>query len=956
LFRRTGGDLAHTAVVFPNKRASLFFNEHLAQQSEQPIWSPAYLSISDLYRGLSTWEVGDPVKLVCELYKVFVRHTRSTESLDDFYHWGEMLMADFDDADKNLADTDALFANLKDLKDIAGDYSFLDPEQERAIQEFFTHFSIERRTELKERFISMWDALGPIYKDFREVLQAQGIAYEGMLYRDVIARLDPDVMPYERYVFVGFNVLNRVEQELFGKLQRAGKALFYWDYDRFYLNTEGDRPHEAGEFIRRNLRQFGNALPAEVFDVMNLPKEVTYIAAPTENAQARYLPEWLRTHITPREKETAVVLCNEGLLQPVLHAIPEEVEHVNVTMGFPIQQTPVYSFIDAIAQLHIHGYDEHTGRYGIKEVMNLLKHPYTLRLTPHAARLQHELTRANRFFPLPSELCADEFLTILFRPLLDGNKELCMRMTDALGMVAKMYRGQTTDDEEEESEAVHDAFEQLYRESLFRAYTTVNRFYSLIDEGTLDVRPDTFYRLMQRVMGADSIPFHGEPAIGLQVMGVLETRCLDFRHVVMLSVNEGQLPKGINDASFIPYNLRKAFGLTTFEHKIAVFAYYFYRLVQRAEKVTMIYNTSTDGLNRGEWSRFMLQLLVDWPYPIRRRYLESGQSPLGTQTVVLAKTPDVMRRMQARYDVRVNPEAKLSPTALNTYMDCPVKFFYRYVAGLRVPDEVNAEIDGATFGTLFHKAAENVYRDLTARGRVVNHDDLEALLKDDVRLQAYVDDAFRSEFFHITADERPEYNGRQLINAAVIARYLRQLLQHDLRRTPFTYMAAEKEVTEDVTVHTPKGDLLTRIGGTIDRIDAKDGTLRIVDYKTGGSPKKAPSVESLFTPSSTRSGYIFQTFLYASIISARLTDKGMKIAPSLLYIHHAASPDYSPVIEMGERGQKAPVDDFAALYEQEFRERLRVLLEEIFLPDVPFVQTEQEEKCAYCDFKALCGK
>jgi ATP-dependent helicase/DNAse subunit B len=439
-------------------------------------------------------------------------------------------------------------------------------------------------------------------------------------------------------------------------------------------------------------------------------------------------------------------------------------------------------------------------------------------------------------------------------------------------------------------------------------------------------------------------------------MGVLETRCLDFRHVVMLSVNEGQLPKGINDASFIPYNLRKAFGLTTFEHKIAVFAYYFYRLVQRAEKVTMIYNTSTDGLNRGEWSRFMLQLLVDWPYPIRRRYLESGQSPLGTQTVVLAKTPDVMRRMQARYDVRVNPEAKLSPTALNTYMDCPVKFFYRYVAGLRVPDEVNAEIDGATFGTLFHKAAENVYRDLTARGRVVNHDDLEALLKDDVRLQTYVDDAFRSEFFHIAADERPEYNGRQLINAAVIARYLRQLLQHDLRRTPFTYMAAEKEVAEDVTVHTPKGDLLTRIGGTIDRIDAKDGTLRIVDYKTGGSPKKAPSVESLFTPSSTRSGYIFQTFLYASIISARLTDKGMKIAPSLLYIHHAASPDYSPVIEMGERGQKAPVDDFAALYEQEFRERLRVLLEEIFLPDVPFVQTEQEEKCAYCDFKALCGK
>jgi RecB family exonuclease len=949
LFRRTGGELAHTAVVFPNKRASLFFNEHLANLSERPIWSPAYISISDLYRGLSSWEVGDPVKLVCELYKVFVRHTRSTESLDDFYHWSEMLMADFDDADKNLADTDALFANIKDLKDIANDYSFLDPEQEEAIQEFFTHFSIERRTELKERFISMWDALGPIYKDFRETLAAQGIAYEGMLYRDVITRLRPEELPYERYVFVGFNVLNRVEQELFTKLKDAGMALFYWDYDRFYLHADGRHPHEAGEFIRRNLRQFGNALPEECFDVMNQPKEVTYIAAPTENAQARYLPEWLRENVTLKEKETAVVLCNEGLLQPVLHAIPKEVEHVNVTMGFPIQQTPVYSFLDAIAQLHIHGYDEHTGRYKVDEVMNLLKHPYTLRLTPHARRLQHELTRANRFFPLPSELCADEFLTILFRPLLGGNKELCLRMTDALGIVARMYR----DNEDTTEEHV---FDPLYRESLFKAYTTVNRFYSLIEEGTLDVRPDTFCRLMQRVMSGDSIPFHGEPAIGLQVMGVLETRCLDFRHVVMLSVNEGQLPKGINDASFIPYNLRKAFGLTTFEHKIAVFAYYFYRLMQRAEKVTLIYNTSTDGLNRGEWSRFMLQLLVDWPHPIARRYLESGQSPLGTQPITITKTPEVMHRLQARYDLRVNPEAKFSPTALNAYMDCQVKFFYRYVAGLQVPDEVSSEIDSATFGSIFHKAAENIYRDLTARGRVVNHDDLEALVKDDIRLQAYVDDAFRSEFFHITPEERPEYNGRQLINAAVIVRYLRQLLQHDLRRTPFTYMAAEKKVAEDMTVHTPTGDVMTRVGGIIDRIDAKDGTLRIVDYKTGGTPKKAASVEALFTPSKDRSGYIFQTFLYASIISRRLKDKSLKIAPSLLYIHRAASSDYSPVIELGEYKSKAPVEDFAAQYEQEFRERLQALLEEIFLPDVPFVQTEQEDKCAYCDFKALCGK
>ena len=278
LYNRTQGDLAHTAVVFPNKRAGLFFNEHLAEQSDTPIWSPAYVSISELFRSLSTWEVGDPVKLVCELYKVFLHETQSKETLDDFYFWGEMLISDFDDADKNMVDTDNLFTNLQDLKNIMDDYTFLNNEQEEAIQQFFQNFSIEHRTVLKERFISMWDALGNIYKKFHEVLSSRGIAYEGMLYRHVIEHLDVEALPYERYVFIGFNVLNKVEQTLFKKLQEAGKAIFYWDYDEFYMsshsfvNADEPYPHEAGEFIRRNLRDFPSPLPAELFNTLARPK------------------------------------------------------------------------------------------------------------------------------------------------------------------------------------------------------------------------------------------------------------------------------------------------------------------------------------------------------------------------------------------------------------------------------------------------------------------------------------------------------------------------------------------------------------------------------------------------------------------------------------------------------------------------------------------------------------
>lgn len=948
LYKHTKGNLAHTAVVFPNKRAGLFFNEYLAQESDSPIWSPAYVSISELFRSLSPWEVGDPVKLVCELYKIFRRETQSTETLDDFYFWGEMLISDFDDADKNKVDTDKLFSNLQDLRNIMDDYTFIDDEQEEAIRQFFQNFSIERRTALKERFISLWDVLGNIYKGFRESLASQNIAYEGMMYRHVIEHLDVDKLPYEKYVFVGFNVLNKVEHTLFTQLKDAGKAVFYWDYDEFYMKENRQAvTHEAGEFIRRNLRDFPSPLSGELFKNLSKPKEVHYIASSTENAQARYLPQWIRNNLTTPEKETAVVLCNEALLQPVLHSLPAEIKHVNITMGFPLSQTPVYSFLIALLELHTHGFNFKSGRYTFQSVVTLLKHPYTRQLTGQAELLEKELTRNNRFYPLPGELGKDEFLTRLFTPL-SGNLNLCIRLSETLQQVAGIYQANTSGTEDT------DAFNQLYRESLFKAYTTINRFRTLIEEDELTVQSETFRRLLVKVLSATNIPFHGEPAIGMQVMGVLETRNLDFRHLVLLSVNEGQLPKSGGDSSFIPYNLRKAFGMTTIEHKIAVYAYYFYRLLQRAERITLIYNTSSDGLNRGEWSRFMLQFLIEWPHPITRQFLEAGQSPQGTSPITVEKTPDVMRRMQSLFDVRANPKAKFSPSALNYYLDCPLKFYYRYVAGLSAPDEVSAEIDSATFGSIFHYAAEHIYKDLTTHGKVINKEALETLLRNEVKLQDYVDTAFKKLFFNVPQNEKPEYNGVQLINSAVIARYLKQLLQNDLRYAPFTFIASEMEVDEPIDIQTPKGVIKSRIGGIIDRMDSKDGTLRIVDYKTGGDADTPPHVESLFIPDKKRSNYVFQTFLYAAIMCRK--QPTMKIAPALLYIHRAATETYSPVIQMGEpRKPKEAVEDFNK-YEKEYRERLQGLLEEIFNPEKSFTQTEIIEKCTYCDFKALCKR
>ena len=942
LYNRQEGNLVHTAVVFPNKRAGIFFNEYLAQQSEKPIWAPAYLSISELFGELSEMETADPVKLVCELYKIFKKETQSTETLDDFYFWGELLISDFDDADKNLVDTNRMFNNLQELKGMMDDYTFIDKEQEEAIQQFFQSFSIERRTALKERFISMWDVLGSIYTGFKKRLKEQNIAYEGMIYRDALENLDINALPYSTYVFVGFNVLNKVEHELFLRLQKAGKALFYWDYDEFYMNK---RHHEAGLFIKRNLKDLPSALPNQGSNTLNTPKEIRYIASPTENAQVRYLPEWIRKNLTEEEKETAVVLCNENLLQPVLHSLPDNLKHVNITMGFPLSQTPVYSFLNALLDLQVQGYNRKNGRFLYQQVMAVLKHPYTRQLTPETEKLEEDLSNNNRFYPLPSELARDEKLSKLFQPL-DGNHALTSYLLEALLEITRFYR---EDSETQEPEA----FNQLYRESLFKSYTTLNRFRTLIEDGDLNVQTETYRHLLTKVLSSTHIPFHGEPAIGMQVMGILETRNLDFRHIVLLSVNEGQFPKTGSDSSFIPYNLRKAFGMTTIEHKIAVYAYYFYRLIQRAEKVTLMYNNNSEGLNKGEWSRFMLQFLLEWPYPILQQTLQAGQSPQTRKAICLAKTPEVMERIHRVFDLAYNPKARFSPSVLNCYLDCKLRFYLKHIAGLQAPETVSAEIDSSTFGSIFHRTAEFIYNDLTRHGNLITKEAIETILKDDILLGNYVDRAFKELFFHIPMEERTEYNGTQLINSAVIGRYIKQLLHHDAQYAPFTFVGSEKSVSEDVSIHTSIGEVKTRIGGYIDRLDRKGDTLRIVDYKTGGKADTPPSIASLFIPDKKRSNYVFQTFLYAAIASKKLD---VKVAPSLLYIHRAASENYSPVICLKEpRKQEQPVLDFG-IYEAEFRERLQHLLEEIFNPEIPFSQTEIEEKCTYCDFKTFCRK
>ncbi len=922
LLERFGTNLSQLVVVFPGKRARLFLDQALVEASDAPVWTPAYRTISELFAEASPYTLCDIIESVCRLYRIYASHVPEPQTLDQFYNWGEILLSDFDDIDKQLVDAQSLFTNIRDLHAL-DDNSYITPEQEQALQSFFSNFSLEQNSQLKERFLQLWEHLPAIYADLNASMRSDGLLYEGALERDVISNLktksslsslcDED----KTYVFVGFNVLNAVEQALFDELQHRNQALFYWDYDTFYVNSTGTS-HEAGFFLRRNLERYGNALPPEYFDNFRKPKQFTFITTSSENAQARYLPQWLSEHLTPQGNHTAVVLCNEQLLQPVLHAIPSDGTPLNVTMGFPLADTPVYSFLLALTEMQAEGYDASLQRFRQPALRRVKAHPYT------------HLLEECRWLQVAGQGSA--LLTYL------------------QGLITEL--------------APHLKDDLIASESIFRAYTCVNRLIDLMSgsQPLLDVNAQTLTRLLRSVLRSETIPFHGEPAIGLQVMGVLETRALDFRNILMLSVGEGFLPKKVADSSFVPYYLREAFGLTTLHHKIAVYAYYFYRLIQRAEHVTFVYNESNAGTRQNEISRFLRQLLAETDFPIEHRVLQAASYAPGQEEIVIPKTPELMLRLRGFYDNHGRQDKDrryLSPSALNTYTSCPLKFYYRFVEGMRIEPDPADGLDAILFGEVFHKAAELLYRQLTSAGDVVRAQDLDPFLEmEGQRLEPFVRQAFREEFFH---DQPEEYRGILFIARRVINAYLLQLLRHDRRLAPFRILNLEARRSKTIIIHDMEIDL----GGIIDRLDLVPDdqvpggqAVRVVDYKTGGRPEAVSSLDQLFADSDQKAHYYFQTLLYASIVAEQ---QSLPVTPCLFYVHRSGAEDYSPKLRLGGQyiqdiSQPLTRDDTALTLKAAYWERLEQLILDIFNQDIPFTQTTRLTTCENCDFRHLCGR
>ena len=951
MLEKYGTDLSRLAVVFPNKRASLFFNDCLARLAGRPIWSPAYLTISELFRHHAQLQVADSIKLICDLHKCFVRETSINETLDHFYGWGQLLLTDFDDIDKNMADADKVFANLRDLHEL-DDVSYLTDDQKAIIRKFFSNFSEEQNTELKQRFLNLWSHFGDIYHAFNQTLRQQGLAYEGALYRQV-ATDETICFEHEQYLFVGFNLLQKVEQLLFRHLQEQQKARFYWDYDHYYM-----KDNEAGFYISQYLDKFSNELSNRNDDIyrnFQKPKQLTYISATTEDIQAHYMTQWLQANGRINAgKRTAVVLCDESLLPMAIHCLPDEVDKVNITTGYPLSQAPVSSMLMQLFALQTAGYVEKSDRFRLQYINKVLRHPYAQYISDRHQELYELLNTKHIYYPSREQLGLDDALVLLFSRL-EGDKTMqtCHWLMEMLRLIAERSRQTGTD------------ADPLHAESVFRVYTLLNRLYGLMEDGDLRIDLTTLYRLLGQLIQATSVPFHGEPAVGIQMMGVLETRNLDFDHVLVLSCNEGNMPRGINDTSFIPYSIRKAFDLTTIDHKVAIYSYYFHRLLQRAGDVTLVYNNATEDSKTGEMSRFMLQMLVESNQHIAQQALKTGRNAHERKQSPIVKTPEVMKLLRQRFDLSCADEERrqrplLTPSAINRYMRCPLSFFYHYIGGLSELEENDEDaIDGRIFGNIFHEAAHRIYEQL---GREVTKPPVRALLKNKAEIERAVDNAIKKELFNLPVSApMPDLNGLQIINREVIIRYLRQLLTIDGQLAPFSILGLEKPVMCEWLVKPLEGEPFgTTLGGIIDRLDCiHDATgerrIRVVDYKTGsGKLEPIADVEHIFDNAKIEkhSDYYLQTFLYGVIVSnsVEYNPAQSKVSPALFFVQRSSQDNYDPTLQFG----KTPIDDVKT-WNTEFIHLLEEVINEIFSPAVPFRPTATTTRCDRCPFAALCN-
>ncbi len=936
LYEKWGDEISKLKIIFPSRRARLFFVEALSKIAQRPVWQPCWVSIDDMMSRAAGIKVGERVMLIAELYKIYSRY--HNESFDKFYFWGEILLSDFDMIDKYLIDADMLFRNVSDIKELESDISYLTEEQLKIVA-FWSSLGEEADlSSEKRRFLEIWRSLAPIYHAYRARLEELGIAYTGMIHRCAVDRIANEEYSFAgsgEYVVVGFNALSRCETKLIEELQKSNGVDVFWDYDDYYVES---KEQEAGMFIRNNLRNFP---PQNEISHGNFAsvKQMEVVGAASNVLQCKYVSkiiEQLESSGEVIDKNTAIVLTNENLLLPLLYALPKSVGRVNVTMGYPLKESLAYSFVERLIELQHHSRVSRSGdvQFYHADVEGLLSHPYIM-CGELGDQLIAQINRGRMIYVRREFLVqGDELLSNIFDRSDDWESMSRYLLRVISTIVNQPYEGD----------------ERVQRDEFLSFIAThITTLQNSIVACDIEMSMSIYVSLLRRNIQTLRIPFEGEPLEGVQVMGILETRNLDFRNVIILSMNDDNFPGNkMLQPSYVPYNLRSAYSLPTPEHHEGVYAYYFYRLIQRAQKVWMVYSSHADEKSTGEPSRYIYQLDYESPFELKRRSVGVDGNIIEKEGIEVEKKGLVAEQL-ARFLDSENP-IKISPTAFFRYVACPLRFYFYSLAGIKGDEELAEDVDAPMFGLILHTVVQRLYTPLIGKPSSV------ALLEEAMKnLETIVEEAINEHFLQKEGVASDGYSGNVLLVKDIVCRYVRDgIVAYDLRNPNFEVKGVERRVTHSFDIDAKRR---VQFMGVLDREDRMaDGSYRIVDYKTGAAHLEYRGLESLFNGSGKeRMSNIIQTLVYSMMLYRE--DVAQRITPVLYYVRSMNVPEYSPYIaDCSTRGVRREVFSYADCAE-EFEGLMREKLLELFDLEIPFRQCEDvQNTCEYCDYRTICKR
>ena len=916
---QTDVPLRRCLFVFPSRRSSLFFQKYLGQCSDAPLLSPDIITIGDLFARLSPYRKGDKIEMLYILWQQYNeicnKHDRKGEGFDEFVSLGETVLSDFGDVDKYLVDYEKLFANVQDLHALESDYAFLNEDQREALRRFWNVIKESKDTKQTKDFLGLWDMLDELYVATRSALASRGIAYEGMLQRDVVDRINSSdnaslgekLSAYDRIVVIGQNALCRCEMELLEYIRTQKDGDFYWD---FFGKCLQDTDNKASLFITGYKDKYKPKYQIEA-EVTGEP-DITVVAASSAVAQAKVAAQELAS---AAENSTAVILPDENLLMPLLNSIPDNIEHINVTMGYGLHNSSTASLMDMMAALQINHRDKR-GFYH-KDVTAILNHPFIREACPESSQtINKDLVAKNMIYVDPSVFAADDLLKQIFCPKKETDEIASWQM----GCI----------------EAIAPSLPGIEREFAHGYFTAVSHLRDL----HIEMNMKTYFRFLREVTSRLTVDFYGEPLSGLQVMGPLEVRAIDFDTLIILSVNEGVFPSKAQSDSLIPYNVRRGFGLPTPELFDSIAAYHFYRSIYRAKKVVLVYDSRTKGTLSGEESRFVKQLKYHYEFPITFQSVDLEIEPVDGKVHSVPKTDDLMKKMR-ELCLEGSDGKRLSASALNDYLACPLKFYYKYVTGLKEEDDINEDLDSSKFGNTFHRTMETVYK-RAGKGTEITRDLLKSYLDEDGYIEGLVCGYLNDE---LKQPMDAPLGRRNQITANLIAKMVRTTLEQDAEYAPFTLIDTEQLVYGKLGISVAGVPEMVRLRGFIDRLDQKKGkSVRICDYKTGYVEElnkyTVNALDSVFEGKNKTS---FQMLMYALMLSSG-DYAGQDFKLSVYGIKKLCS---DKVVEKPCSSQVVSA----------YKDKLKELVEKIFDKSIPFDGVEAGNKaCDYCPAKAICGR